>query len=158
QARLLLHGDLHFGSRLRVFAQLGYWDEGGRQPAAKSFDRSNIDLAQAFVDLVAERLRLRIGRQELPLGNQRLVDVREGQNIRRSFDAARADFTWRYARVIAFYGRPVVNRPGAFDDRAARHESFYGVYANARLDPTDSVDVYALVRSKANVTFTEGAA
>jgi hypothetical protein len=158
QARLLLHGDLHFGSYLRIFAQLGYWDEGGREPVAKSFDRSNIDLAQRFVDVSGGPLRLRVGRQELPLGNQRLADVREGQNIRRSFDALRLDFAWRFVHAIAFYGRPVVNRAGAFDDRAARHETFYGVYANARLDQTDWLDVYALVRTKADVTFTEGTA
>ena len=142
--RLLFLTDWHLGAHARVVRQLGSHDEAGRKPAARSFD---------------EAARIRIGRQELPLGNQRLSEIREGGNIRRSLDGLRFDAKLASVDVIAFWTRPVLNREGAFDDRAVDGDAFYGVYAvmpSAAL--AGDIDLYCLTREKAASTFATGTA
>jgi hypothetical protein len=124
QHRLLAHADAHFGPDVRVFVQLGAAAEEGRKPFARPFDRSDLDLAQAFADLgwgpSSARWRLRVGRQELGLG--RFVANRDGANIRRAFDGVRLDGVaagWSLTAVAADATR---NRPDAFDDRADGHD------------------------------------
>ena len=158
--RVLLHTDWHLGSAARVFVQLGYHDENGRRPLARSFDESGVDLQQAFLDFKPfEGSTVRVGRQELPLGNQRLADAREGGNIRRSFDGVRVDAKIGGADVIAFAASPVLNRQGEFDDRHARGEAFYGVFVTTPFALTGgSADVFWLVREKPNSVFAAGIA
>lgn len=120
QNRFLLHADLHLGPDVRAFVQLGDWTEDGRKPVPRPADHSRLDLAQGFVDIgwgaPAGRWRLRLGRQEVGLG--RYVTIRDGTNIRRTFDGARLDgpaFGWTITALLA---RATRNRGGAFDDDA----------------------------------------
>jgi len=129
--RLLAHADLHLGGRFRTFVELGsYWEEG-RKPASRPIDRGDLELQQGFVDIVAldrpgSRLTARFGRQELPLGPGRLVSIRDGANVRLSFDAAK--LTWvRSSRsaIEAAAGRPVEPGLGVFDSSASTREWFW---------------------------------
>lgn len=84
------------------------------------------------------RWTLRLGRQELVYGNQRLIGSFGWDNIGRSFDGARADFRT---------GRHTVSAFGAqLGDAASRVQTpkFYGVYDTIRLRPTHTVDAYLL--------------
>ncbi len=160
QTRLYLHADAHLGSRVRVFGQLSYADEGGRRPLDKTFDESAPDLQQLFVDLTpTPALRLRLGRQELPLGDQRLSEVRETYDLRRSFDGARADLTLGDVTVTAFRAGLVFNGPDAFDDRRQPGEIFRGVYltlpAPAR---AGGLDLFWLGRQRDRSVYTDGIA
>lgn len=159
QTRLYLHADLHLSPVVRVFGQLSYADEGGR-PADRSFDESAPDIQQAFVDLTpTPGARLRVGRQELPLGDQRLSDVRETFNLRRSFDAVRIDLDTPGGGVVtAFSGGVVTNHPDGFDDRRQPGETFQGLYAALPLNKAASLDLFWLQRRRGLSTFTEGQA
>ena len=93
--RLLLSGDLHLGEEFRTFVQLGSHFESGRKGLPVPTDEDDLDLQQGFLELnfdVTETTNagLRAGRQEIILGSGRLVTIREGTNVRRSFDGARA--------------------------------------------------------------------
>jgi hypothetical protein len=158
--RLLFLTDWHLGSTARVFIQLGYHDEAGRKPASRSFDEGLLDLQQGFADWsITGTTRIRIGRQELPLGNQRLSEVREGGNIRRSFDGVRIDAAIASANVIAFWAQPVLDHQGYFDDRPVAGDAFYGVYAVIPFPVLVSdIDLYCLTREKAASTFAIGTA
>lgn len=158
--RVLFFTDWHFDDALRAFVQFGFHDENGRRPRARSFDEGGIDLQQAFVDLdLADGLRVRAGRQELPLGNQRLSDVREGGNIRRGFDGVRADVKVASANVVLFAASPIANGQENFDDEAAEHEAFYGAYLTTPFAWTGgSADVFWLRREKPNSVFAAGTA
>src|SRR5262249_27257797 len=95
--RLLADADLHLGTRFRAFAELGSYWEDGRKPASRPTDVGDLELQQAFVDVAAldrplSRVIVRLGRQEIPLGSGRLVSIRDGVNVRLSFDAAKV--TW----------------------------------------------------------------
>lgn len=120
QQRALVHADLHAGPDLRVFVQLGEGFEAGRKPAPRPGDEGHLDLAQGFIDLgwgaPDARWRLRVGRQEVAIG--RYVAVRDGTDIRRAFDGVRIDGTSQGWTLMGLAARPVLDRPGAFDDTA----------------------------------------
>jgi hypothetical protein len=102
--RLLLGGDFHVGPYVRTFVQIGDELEAGRLPGPQPTDINRGDLAQGFVELnlpAGERstMNARVGRQEMTFGSGRLVDIREGPNIRQSFDGARV-WTTQVAPVI----------------------------------------------------------
>ena len=79
-------------------------------------------------------------------GSGRLIDVREGTNLRRSFDAARALFKFRDWQVDGFWSKPVRNRPGVFDDDPNPSVSLWGAYGVHPLSvlPDGHVDLYYL--------------
>src|SRR5215470_3649352 len=88
--RLLVHGDLHVARYARAFVQLESSLEEGRKGGPRPVDEDKLDVNQAFLDAVApldggRSLTLRVGRQELAYGSQRLVSVREVANVRRTF-------------------------------------------------------------------------
>jgi hypothetical protein len=128
--RWLMHADLRSRAGSRLFVQLSAAAERGREPRARPFDRSAVDVAQAFADwplaVGGGLLLLRAGRQELDMHGNRLVSTREAANLRRSFDMAFASFTRGPLSISAFTGRPVENRYGALDDRADHREQFRG--------------------------------
>jgi len=86
--RLMLYSDWHFGPFFRAFVQLKSSLEEGREPGPRPTDRKRLDFNQAFVDFSYPRtilpadqayLTLRLGRQEIDFGDERLLAVREGR-------------------------------------------------------------------------------
>lgn len=162
--RYLVHGDVHFGPNVRFFGQLmsglENWRTGGPRP---DIDRDVFDGHQGFVDVVQElddtaTLTWRVGRQELRYGSGRLIDVREGVNNRRSFDAAR----WLYKSddwsVDAFFSKPVLNKPGTFDDNWNPKINLWGVYGVTPLSvlPDGHADLYYLGYENQQGVFQQG--
>ena len=163
--RAVLHGDLRVGQHVRVFAQLFSALEAGREGGPSPVDENRLALQNGFVDFrfaPVERLEatVRAGRQELQYGSGRLVDVREGPNVRRTFDAARAILEARDWRVDGLAARPRAVEPGVFDDEANDDQALWGVYATGgrELLPAGRLDLYYLgFRDDAGV-FEQGAA
>lgn len=159
--RVYLHADAHLSPALRVFGQLSWADEGGRPGPARSYDESGIDVQQLFVDLTAQSgVRLRLGRQELPLGDQRLSEVRETYDLRRGFDAVRLEAPLPAGGTLtAFSARLVVNHPGAFDDHDQPGEGFQGLWAAWPEGVFGGgLDLFWLERRRGASVFTEGTA
>lgn len=162
--RAMLHADLRAGQHVRAFVQFGWFDQSGRdvRPAPTDIDR--LDVTQAFVDLSASagggRATLRAGRQELSFGSQRLIAVREGPNIRRSYDGVRAFWNRGATRADAFYIEPVEIRPGSFDDRTQPGEALWGVYATSPIPSIKglSADLYYLGYRRDDAGFSIGRA
>jgi hypothetical protein len=155
--RLMLHADLHVNEGLRVFVQFGQEDAYGKvRPLAPS-DANHVDLQNAFVDLKpfgSWPLTVRLGRQELMLNpTQRFVSVREGPNLRQSFDGVRATWSDPAGRIDVFATRPVNYKPDGFDDAADRTQGFSGIYASKTLRPGTTLDAYAFFSSRDGVTF-----
>jgi hypothetical protein len=164
--RYMLHGDLHLGQNLRFFGQLQSGFEhgliGGPRP---DVDVDAFDAHQAFMDVVwrwgedeSDSLTLRPGRQEMFYGSGRLIDVREGANLRRSFDAARMLLKEGDWQVDGFWSKPVRNRPGVFDDDPNPRVSFWGVYAVRPLAvlPDGHADLYYLGFENDLATYNRG--
>ncbi len=163
--RLLLSADLHAGDYLRAFVQFGDHLEAGKQAARSPTDVDEFDLQQGFVDLTIpfdtrSRLKLRAGRQEMTYGSGRLVSVREGANIRRSFDGARLTLTAGEATFDAFAVRTVNLKVGALNDDPNRQEQFWGIYGVLPMRglPDGHADLYYLGLERDEAVFQQGAA
>ena len=159
--RYLFHGDFHFGPNIRFFGQLVSGLENGRIGGPlPDIDENVFDAHQAFLDLVQhfgenDTLTWRVGRQEMLYGSGRLIDVREGVNLRRSFDAARLLFRLGDWSVDGFWSKPVLNRPGVFDDIPYPNLSLWGVYGVRPLAwlPDGHTDLYYLGYVNTDATY-----
>ena len=167
--RLLLEGDLHIGDTFRTFIQFGNYLVSSRSTSPPT-DVDRFDLQQGFADLRASfgedgSVTFRGGRQEMTFGSGRLVDVREGPNIRLSYDAGRVFYESSALRVDAFGAAPVVPRRGAFDDRPDPRQpfpgqAFWGLYSVMPVSavPGLHVDLYYLGILRQNAPFNSGVA
>jgi hypothetical protein len=149
--RYVLHGDLHLGPSLRIFTQLSSALAFGRAGAPSPPDQDQLELHQAFADLSLglagdSRVTLRVGRQEMRYGSARLIDVREGPNVRRKFDGGRLRLDTQEWRVDALAVRPVIDKQGVFDDTRDRDSALWGLYAVGAPSwlPAGSIDLYYL--------------
>jgi len=148
--RVRLHGDLQLGPSVRVFVEgksATATDRdlpGGR----RTLDVDELDLQNGFVDLRQElgawSATLRLGRQELSYGAQRLVSPLDWSNTRRTWDGARIITKNEAWRVDAFATRPVAIEKYDFNE-PDDDQAFYGVYAvHAVPDWKLSYDLYLL--------------
>jgi hypothetical protein len=160
--RFLLHADVRTQLGLRAFVQLSGASDAGRKPLERAFDRSRPDVAQGFVDIplpVLNSTVLRIGRQELDADGNRLISLREAANLRLAFDMAHLQTRIAGLDVVGFYGRPVLNRIGAFDDRGNRAETFFGGWVSAPLPGTPSkVSLFFFSRDRRSTVYEQGMA
>lgn len=166
--RLTAYGDFHVNRRVRFFAQLTSNIEAGRNGGPRPvIDESKLWFQQAFADIALTKeadgkensLTLRLGRQELLFGSGRLVDPREGPNVRLAFDGI--SLKWKKAPwdVSAFATKPVLNGTGFFDAAPASGVTFWGIYAVRPLPKTKggNIDLYYLGLDRNLGVFDKGA-
>lgn len=140
--------DVRAGEHWRGFAQLSGSYTQGRAVGPSPVDENRLDPTNLFVEWNAMAddaggVGVRAGIQELQFGSGRVIDAREGPNVRRSFDAVRGHAARGPWRVDAFVAAPRDNRPGSFDDARSTTQALRGVYAT-RTGGATSWDVYAL--------------
>ena len=139
--RHMLHTDWRLGPHLRVFAQLLANNVQGRADGPRpELDRDELDLYQGYVELSAPlggtmQANLRVGRQEFTYGAGKLLSMREGPNNRQSFNAARLALTQNRWRVDLLVGRPMLNKPGVFDDVGYPGQLLWAAYATRTAKP-----------------------
>ena len=118
--RLEFHADIHPNANWQIFVQLQD-DRAFSKDVITPVDKNPLDLEQAFVtysnDVGGGRLKVRVGRQQMGFDLQRFIGVRDGPNVRQSFDAVWADWEKSSWRFITFWSHPVQNVPDEpFDD------------------------------------------
>jgi hypothetical protein len=150
--RVLVHADLHMGEHVRAFLQVGSHRAFGKNAAAPPYS-DRLDLQQAFLDLRLPGVKagesapiLRLGRQEMAFGSQRLVSIRDAPNLRRAFDGVRMSGSVGQTQIDAFVTRPVLPEEGNFDDKSNDAQKFWGVYTTtaATGGSNSGVDLYYL--------------
>lgn len=163
--RYMLHADLHMGNRVRIFFQIKSGLENGREGGPRPIDEDRLDIGQAFVDTAfrfgtRNTLILRVGRQEMLFGSGRLVGVRDGPNVRLSFDGLSAIMRVGSWRVDGFVTKPVETNPGLFDDAQDHARTFWGMYAARPFQvlPHGNVDLYYLGIDRKRAHFDQGTA
>src|SRR5580692_8273031 len=88
--RYMLGFDFHYGKHFRTFVELKSGLNSFRYGGPRPIDEKRLDFQAGYLELGtskdANSVALRVGRQELEYGSGRLIDVREGPNVRLSFD------------------------------------------------------------------------
>ena len=93
--RYMLHADLHVGETFRLLTQFKSDLENDRTGGPRpSVDEDKANIQQLYLDTNFPAFddgsfTLRLGRQELAYGIGRLIDPREGPNVRQSFDGVK---------------------------------------------------------------------
>jgi hypothetical protein len=115
------------------------------------------DLRLGYLDVnPVKAWTVRLGRQELSFGDERLVGVSNWSNTGRSFDAARAIYSAPGVRVDVFSGAVVVTVNGRFD-RPHFNNKFHGAYVSLDRLPGKSVlQPYVFWKSNATAVDKEG--
>jgi hypothetical protein len=121
--RLEVHADLRPNAHWQIFVQLQD-DRAFDKDLITPVDKNPLDLEQAFAAYSSEvgggQLKVRVGRQQMGFDLQRFVGVRDGPNVRQSFDAVWADWERAPWRLITFWSHPVQNLPEKpFDDSSS---------------------------------------
>ena len=161
--RYLVHADAHLGRDSRLFAQFGSSEEDGRAGGPRPFDRDTHDIVQLFADQTldltdADRLTLRVGRQEMAYGSSRLIGTGEGANTLVRFDGAHAILQTRAWRFDAFDTRPTASSYG-IDDGAAQYKRLLaGMYATnpTLLGRANGLDLYYIDFLSRSEIYTSG--
>lgn len=107
-------------------------------------DANVLDAREAYLEFGDDVRSVRIGRQDLSLGSQRLIGTRDGTNVRRGWDGVRASlrsYDWTLdAIAMALVD---VKSDGAFNDQADESRLLAGLYAT-RAAAIGHIDIYVL--------------
>ena len=160
--RYMLGFDAHFGKHVRTFVQFKSGLESFRIGGPRPIDEKKLDFQNAFLDLATAGdhnwLTLRVGIQELEYGAGRLIDVREGPNVRLSFIGFRLLNKVGSWRIDALAVRPRLDNFGFFDDYPNHQVEFWGVYGWRMLSRGVSIDAYYLGLNRAQASYERGTA
>jgi hypothetical protein len=153
-SRQRLYADLWYRDVARFYVE-GIWADsrGGTLPPLPA-DRTGVDFLNLFVDLkVTEFLNkpvyLRLGRQELLFGSQRLISTNDWANTRQTFQGARLTRTGQNWDFDAFWVQPVFPNSSRLDESDHR-QNLAGIWASYRPDKHSVLDLYNLTFDNRN--------
>jgi hypothetical protein len=134
--RYMLSFDLHYGSHVRTFFELKSGLNSFRFGGPRPIDEKKLDFQAAFFEIGAGEgsnwIKVRAGRQEIEYGSGRLIDVREGPNVRLSFDGFKVMGKVNSWRIDGFAMRPDLDEPGFFDNAPNHQVDFWGIMRPSR--------------------------
>jgi hypothetical protein len=140
--RIRIHLTFALDDQIEVFFQPQDQRTWGDEASVLS-DEQNLDIHQGFVlvkELLTPGLSLKMGRQELSYGDQRLVSPLDWSNIGRTWDGAKVRYAPGDWWVEAFY-TVIQEVQGAEDD-----QDFWGVYASLVAVKDHEFDAYVFGR------------
>ena len=160
--RYMPYFDLHYGKHLRTFVELKSGINSFRQGGPRPIDEKRLDFQAAFLEVGTtfgkNLINVRVGRQELEYGSGRLIDVREGPNVRLSFDGFMVKSKIASWLTDGFALRPDEDNPGFFDNSPDHTTGFWGIYATRPLRDKASLDLYYLGLDRKDAAFQRGTA
>jgi hypothetical protein len=156
--RVLAFADLYITERFRVFAEFLSATSPDYLLTPQLVDRDPADFLDLFIDanlldVCHTPLWLRVGRQELLYGSQRLISPPDWNNTRRTFDGVKMFWHGEKDDIDLFFVQPVVPDKGKFDS-VDNNIVFGGIWYTHRPKPGSAVDAYYLVYDNTNRTFT----
>ncbi len=116
--RTMGHANLEIGSKFRLFSQFNSTLRFlNPNPITPEIDENQLSLHQFFVDYsLTKAWLIRIGKQELGYGNNRLLTFREGPNTRLAFNAAMLKYYSAKRKIDLLAITPSVSKQYVFDD------------------------------------------
>jgi hypothetical protein len=160
--RYMVHFDVHYGKHVRTFVELKSGLNSYRIGGPRPIDEKKLDFQAGFLEVGTSEgtnsVAFRAGRQELEYGSGRLIDVREGPNVRLSFDGFMVKSKIDSWHIDGFAVRPDLDNPGFFDNAPNHAVGFWGVYAVRPLPRKTSLEMYYLGLDRKQATFERGTA
>lgn len=148
--RLRLNAAIEAGGGLGFFFQAQDSQAPGYRKPVPDNLANTLDLRQAYLEMGRmgkSRWSLRLGRQELLFGEERLVGGGNWGNVSRSFDAARLTFQSGKVRWDAFASALVAPRNRSFD-RFGTDNRLHGLYGSVKdWLPGATIEPYFLWKS-----------
>ena len=146
--RELLDADVH-EDRLRAFVQLEHATATDEHAPVDATWRDDFATTSAYFEYgiggttgaATPPVAVRIGRQLLAYGSERMIDDRSGLNTEMPFDGVRARLESGSWRTDLFAARPVNTGSFGFDDLRDRTKTLVGIYATDRIG-SQTVDLY----------------
>ena len=129
--RLSLHANVFLTKYVQIFGELYHGFVSREEKESTQSDQ--LDLHQGFIALKIpindkQNLDIRFGRQEMALGSARLLGLREGPNIRRTYDMGRVIYYQKSIKIEVFYGKEVKAEFGVFDNE-------FNLFNNSSMNP-----------------------
>ena len=160
--RYMVHFDVHYGKHMRTFVELKSGLNSFRIGGPRPIDEKKLDFQAAFLELGTtagkNSANLLVGRQELEYGSGRLIDLREGPNVRLSFDGFRLKTKLHSWQIDGLAVRPDLDNPGFFENAPNHAVGFWGVYATRPTTGGTTLDLYYLGLDRAQAAFERGTA
>jgi hypothetical protein len=162
--RFMMHADIRLGENARFFGQLKSAIEEGRKGGPRGADEDHFDIHQAFWEFRIKKSKgqyIRLGRQEIALGSQRLISVREGPNARQSFDGIHVRIPrlqWSFDFMVL---KPARTRVGIFDDSPDPSRTLWIAHASgpkSLLSAAGRIDAYYIGLDRKLSRFDSGSA
>lgn len=158
--RTRVYADLWYGNSLRFYVEMLDAHIYNEDLKPQLIDRNRSDLLNAFVDLkVADccdyPTYLRIGRQEMLLGSQRLISPLDWANTRRTFQGARAFRQGEKFDFDLFWVQPVIQDYRRFDS-VDNNQNFAGLWTTYRPEKGRFLDAYWLFLDNTNRVTPQG--
>ena len=145
-SRLRLYGDWKANDRFRFYIEGIYANvlTANSEYVPRVIDQNFGDLLNLFADVkLFDDTIVRIGRQEMLYGAQRLISPLDWANTRRTFDGVRLITKTDDVRIDAFYTQAI--RPIANDfDTPNEDLDFFGTYLTYKGWENKTLDLYAL--------------
>jgi Alginate export len=158
--RYMLYFDVHYGKHVRSFVELKSGLNSYRIGGPRPIDEKKLDLQSAFLEVGTggERnwIKVRVGRHEMEYGSGRLIDVREGPNVRLSFDGFMVKGGIGPWELDGFAVRPDLDKPGVFDNAPNHTVGFWGIYGVRPLPKNITLDAYYLGLDRKTAAFERG--
>jgi hypothetical protein len=145
--RLRLFSNYRINEYFRVYGEYLYADSGGEIFNNRPIEENRGEIQNLFLDTkLTDDLSVRVGRQELLFGNQRLISPLDWANTRRTFQGVRGTYQGDDWTVDGFFTNPVNRTPANESkiDDANEDVDFYGVYASTSKFNVGTVDAYYL--------------
>lgn len=162
-SRMRLFSNYRVTKNVRVYGEYLYADSGGETYAPRAIEENRGEAQNLFVDAKLFELgdgtvSARAGRQELLLGEQRLVSPLDWANTRRTFDGYRMTYASKDLDGDLFYTNPVLRVPATAGtnvwDSSNNNQSFYGAYLSRKDMPVGVVDAYYLGYDNQDANFS----
>lgn len=147
EQRYMLHTDVTISPYFRGFVQFTSNHIAGNKDLIPQIDVNDLDLHQLFGEVripTPLRVVVRFGRQEVSYGASSMIGIREGRNVRRSYNGSVISMKYRKLQGDLFYLLPTYVQNGVFDDTINTSEQVFGSYVTLGSKRKKGVDFYYL--------------
>ena len=146
--RLRLFANAEVGDLGRVYVEYLYAESSFEEFTPRAIEVNRSDLLNAFGELNVcsdgdESLKLRVGRQELLYGSERLISPLDWANTRRTFDGAKVMYKSADWNADVFYTKPVAVSPNDFD-KSVDEQDFFGGWFTYKGIKDQTLDFYGI--------------